>query len=247
VYGGPELYDYIDGGAEIVYEHGFEHVTVQRYRAGEDEMAIELYAMRDPAAALGVYLARCGREAPARGLVDRHTAGRHQLMLVRDRYFVIVDNLSGKAERAAALVDFGRAVASRLPPAGRVEVLDLLPTEGRVAGSERLIRGPLALQAFILLGEGDVLRLGGRITAVAAGYTGGAQGPRTLVIAPYPDAETAARAFAHVRGHLDREIQVLSASGSRLVFRDYSGRVGIVVLSGARLELTLGLGRQPAA
>jgi len=255
VYAGPELYEYIDGGAEVFYELGFERVTVQRYADREDEMAVELYAMRDPAAALGIYLLKVGpapgpagqraTTTPGSGLADRHTAGRHQLMLVRDRYVLIVDNLSGKAERAPALLEFARQVASGLPPAGRVEVLDLLPLEDLVQGSERIIRGPLGLQAFILLGEGDVLRLDGRTTAVAARYGGASLGPHALLVAPYADAEGAMHALTHVEGHLDPEIQLLSRSDTRLVFRDYSGRFGVVAVAGPRLVLTLGLERRP--
>jgi hypothetical protein len=244
VYSGPELYELIDGGAEILFEHGFERVTVQKYALGPDEIVVDLYAMRDAAAALGIYLGRCGDETPAPGLDLRHTAGRHELLAVQGRFYVVVENLSGRAERAADLVAFARALAPRLPEAEPVPVLDLLPTNGRVPGSERLIRGPLALESFIQLGEGDILQLGGRVTAAAAGYQGPA-GRFTLVVVPYADSATARRAFAHVQTHLDREIRPLSRTASRLVFRDYSGTYGEVLLDGARIELRLGLAERP--
>lgn len=244
VYSGPELYELIDGGAEIFYEHGFERVTVQRYALGPDEIGIDLYAMRDAAAALGIYLARCGDETPAPGLGLRHTAGRHELLAVQGAYYVVVENLSGSAERAADLVAFARALAPRLPAAEPVGVLDLLPKEGRVPGSERLVRGPLALESFIQLGEGDALQLGGRVSAAAATYQG-PSGRFTLVVVPYPDAAAARQAFAHVLAHLDPEIRPLARSDERLVFRDYSGTFGEVALSGARIELRLGLAERP--
>jgi hypothetical protein len=244
VYSGPELYELIDGGAEIFFEHGFERVTVQKYALGPDEIVVDLYAMRDAAAALGIYLGRCGDETPAPGLDLRHTAGRHELLAVQGRLYVVVENLSGRAERAADLVAFARALAPRLPEAEPVPVLDLLPTNGRVPGSERLIRGPLALESFIQLGEGDILQLGGRVTAAAAGYQGPA-GRFTLVVVPYADSAAARRAFAHVQTHLDREIRPLSRTASRLVFRDYSGTYGEVLLDGARIELRLGLAERP--
>lgn len=244
VYSGPELYELIDGGAEIFFEHGFERATVQRYVLGADEIGIDLYAMRDAAAALGIYLGRCGDETPAPGLDLRHTAGRHELLAVQGRFYVVVENLSGRAERAADLVAFARALAPRLPAPEPVPVLDLLPTNGRVPGSERLIRGPLALESFIQLGEDDILQLGGRVTAAAAGYQGPA-GRFTLVVVPYADSATARRAFAHVQTHLDREIRPLSRTASRLVFRDYSGTYGEVLLDEARIELRLGLGDRP--
>jgi hypothetical protein len=244
VYSGPELYELIDGGAEIFFEHGFERVTVQRYALGADEVVVDLYAMRDAAAALGIYLGRCGEETPAPGLDLRHTAGRHELLAVKGRFYVVVESLSGSAERAADLVAFARALAPGLPAPEPVGALDLLPEQGRVPGSERLIRGPLALESFIQLGEGDVLQLGGRVTAAAASYQA-PEGRFTLVVVPYADGAAARRAFAHVQAHLDPEIRPLSQAASHLVFRDYSGTYGEVLLDGTRIQLRLGLGERP--
>ena len=244
VYSGPELYELIDGGAEIFFEHGFERVTVQKYALGADEIVVDLYAMRDAAAALGIYLGRCGDETPAPGLDLRHTAGRHELLAVQGGFYVVFENLSGRAERAADLVAFARALAPRLPAPEPVPVLDLLPTPGRVPGSERLIRGALALESFIQLGEDDILQLGGHVTAAAARYDG-PPGRFTLVVVPYADSATAGRAFAHVQAHLDREIRPLSRTASRLLFRDYSGTYGEVLLDGTRIQLRLGLAERP--
>ncbi len=244
VYSGSELYELIDGGAEIYFEHGFERVTVRQYGNRADEIRVELYAMRNPAAALGIYLARCGAETPAAGFDERHTAGRHELLLVRNRFYAVVSDLTGRGQRADALLAFARILADRLPAREPVPVLDLLPREGRVPGSERLIRGPLALQPFVLLGEDDALQLAGRVTAVAAGYQA-ASGRTTLILVPYADAAAARRAFEHLLANLDSEIRPLTRSAERLVFRDYSGKYGEVRLSDARLELTLGLTKQP--
>jgi hypothetical protein len=244
VYSGPELYELIDGGAEIFFEHGFERVTVQKYALGADEIVVDLFAMRDAAAALGIYLGRCGEETPAPGLDLRHTAGSYELLAVQGGFYVVVENLSGRAERAADLVAFARALAPRLPAPEPVGALDLLPVEGRVPGSERLIRGPQALEAFIQLGEDDILQLGGRVTAAAASYQG-PPGRFTLVVVPYADSATARGAFEHVQTHLDREIRPLSRTASRLVFRDYSGTYGEVLLDEARIELRLGLAGRP--
>src|SRR5512146_1704116 len=51
-----DLYGYIDGGAELFLEYGFEQLTVQKYRNGADEFTVEAYRMTDPAAATGIYL-----------------------------------------------------------------------------------------------------------------------------------------------------------------------------------------------
>ena len=241
---GSELYGHIDGGAEIFFEFGFEEATVQRYRSPAGEVVVECYTMSDPLAALGIYLGKCGKETPDQTLAERHTAGRFQLMFVRDRYFVIVDNPAGTPALAAALVEFARFIASRLPESRPVTVFDALPGQGQIEGSRRLVRGPVALEAIATLGRGDILQLGGRTTAVAADY-GDAGGKYTLIVAPYPDAQTAGAAFRNLTENLDSEIKPLTRTGTRLVFRDYDGTFGTVSLVADRLELRLRMRQQP--
>jgi len=244
VFPGSELYGHIDGGAEIFFEFGFEEATVQRYRSRAGELVVECYRMSDPLAALGIYLGKCGKESPDTGLAEKPTAGRYQLMFVRDRYFVIVDNPAGTSALMPALAEFARFIAARLPVSGPVTALDPLPKDGLIEGSRRLIRGPVALEAIATLGRGDILRLGGRITAVAGDYSD-ADGNHTVIIATYPDAEAAAAAFRNLTDKLDPEIEPLAARAARLVFRDYDGTFGTASLAGPRLEITLRLRRQP--
>lgn len=245
VFPADSLYNHIDGGAEIFLELGFEEATVQRYARAGDEVVVECYRMRDAEAALAIYLDKCGAETPSPAFAERHTAGRYQLLLVRDRFFVIVNNPPGTPAVAPALVEFARAIAGRLPPGGDVRAFDVLPREGIVPGSLRLIRGSVGLQEIATLGEGDILSLGGTLTAAAARYTGGAAGDRTLVVVVYPSEAEAATALRHLADHLDPEIRPLTASDRRLVFASYDGTFGVAARAGARLELSLRLKARP--
>ncbi len=244
VFTGSDLYNHIDGGAEIFLEFGFAAATVQRYTRGGEEVVVECYRMDDPDAALGIYLGKCGSETPAPGLAERHTAGRYQLLMVHDRYVVIVGDGTGSASAAAALVEFARAIAARLPAARPADALGVLPTARLIPGSQRIIRGPVALSALVTLGDGDILRLGGKVSAVAGSYEGDG-GRTTLIIADYPDAAAAEAAFSHVAGHLDRELAPVARTEARLVFRDRDGRFGLIDRSGARMTIRLGLGKVP--
>ena len=247
IFPGAELYGHIDGGAELFLEFGFDVLTLQRYRHGEDEFVLEIYRMADPEAALGIYLMKCGRETPDAGFPDRHTVGRYQLAFVKGRYYVLVTLVQGKAELQPVLLEFGRSVAAGISPADAPAVLGLLPREGLVEDSVRLIRGPYALQSVAGgLGEGDLLRLGGRIAAVAGDYGEPGGTVSTRVIAEYPSGEAALAAFRHLREGLDPLLKVLGAGEDRLVFRDRAGRFGVVSLAGSRLDVRLELSSKPA-
>jgi hypothetical protein len=239
-----DLYGYIDGGAELFLELGFEQLTLQKYRSGPNEFAVEIYRMTDPAAATGTYLMKRGKELRDAAFAARHTLNRHQLMFVRDRYFVTVNNLSGADQMQPALVGFGNAVAAKLPPDRIPRELEALPPRGLVPGSERLVRGPFGLQSLYTLGEGDVLLLSGRTAAVAGDYRDGAA-TTTLVLVSYPDAATARKAFANLQRNLDQYLQPVTTTPVKLVFKDYENKFGVVTLGGARLEVHLHVPRAP--
>jgi len=251
VFTGSGLYGHIDGGAEIFFELGFEEVTVQRYVSGSDAVEVELYRMSDAGAALGIYLQRCANrcEAPGAypGLPRYTTLGRSQAMLAQGRFLAIVtaDRVTDAA--SAAMREVASRLARRLPPGSTLEPGAVLPP-GWAPGSLRLIRGPLGLQAIVTFGEGDVLRLGGHLTAAAADYAAAPGTPaHTLIVVEYPDAAGASAALAHLRSGLDSEIRVLRESGSSFVFRDYAGRVGEARSDDRRLTIRLNLASEPGS
>ncbi len=247
VFNGADLYGHIDGGAEIFLELGFDALTLARYRHGEDELVLEIYRMGDPIAAWGIYLAKCGKETPDPSFAERHTAGRYQLAFVKGRYYVLVNNDAGTPEVAKLLLDVGRLVAAGIPAADRPPILDRLPKDGLVPSSVRLIRGRFGLQAVAgTLGDGDLLLLGGKLTAVAGEYRQEGGDRRTLVHADYPSSDSAVAAYANVRGHLDPLLKVLSSGEARFTFQDAAGRFGAVTRDGSHLIVDLDLAAKPA-
>ncbi len=240
-----DLHGYIDGGAELFLEYGFEQLTVQKYRNGSDDFAVEMYRMTDPPAALGIYLMKAGKPAPVAGFVQPHSTGnRYQVMFCRNRYFVIVNNLSGKEPLAPAQTKFAAYIASKLPADAAITELDLLPRAGLVPGSARLVRGAYGLQSVYTLGDGDILLLERKRTAASGDYKS-ATAAYSLIVANYADAAQAKRAFDHLQKNLDRYLKIVDQKPDRFVFEDYSKKYGIVTVTGRRLEARVKLAQRP--
>ncbi len=251
VFAGAELYGYIDGGAEIFLELGFERLTVQRY-SGRDqvgapagsspELQIQIYRMRDTIAATGIYFINCGKESPDPSFPERHTINRYQLLFKRHQYYVVVSNFQGESKLIPAMIECGRVIASHLPAEERTTVLQLLPEEDLDKSSIRLIRGPYGLGPIFTLGEGDVLQLHRSVTAVSGEYQN-AGGRSTLIVVEYPEEEAAVKAFGYLRANLDSYLQVVEAGNRRLVFKDPAGKFGLVSLTGNRLSIRVHLAK----
>ena len=245
VFTSEDLYGHIDGGAEAFLELGFEQLTVQKYKDGANELAVEIYRMKDATAARGIYLARCGKETRDPALKERHTASRQQILLQRHRYYIVLYNTAGGAANAPMLLKAAQAMAPKLPADTPVPVLDVLPAAGLVPGSARVVRGPVSLQALYTLGDGDILQLGGRITGVGGDYKD-ASGSTTLIIVDYPTPAAVGAAFKHLTANLDTYLKPTASTDGRLVFQDYEKKFGVVSVAGRRLRVRLHLTKPPA-
>jgi hypothetical protein len=231
------LYGYIDGGAELFLEFGFVGLDVQ----GD----IESYRLTDAAAALGVYLAKCGVEAPWADVRARNTGGDYQLMAVKGTLFMIVKNLDGDPAARPAMVAAANALLDVEPAADALAIWEELPAVGRVPGSEFLFRGRFALDPVFTFGEGDVLQIEGHALGAGARYTdaAGAEVRRLAIV--YLDAAAAGAALAHLVANLDPYLTVIDHRNDRLVLRDHAGRFAVVQQFGRRLEIALDLVARP--
>lgn len=246
VFKGANLYGHIDGGAEIFLELGFDRLEVQRYARGEEEeVSVEVYRMDDPAAALGIYLMKCGLEATVSSFDERHTASKYQILFQKGSTYVTLYNMTGEEEPGSALLDFAKALAKKIPAGEAIDPFASLPANKRIEGSERIIRGPFTLQRVFTLGKGDILLLENNATAVAASYGDGDGESFTLILVDYPDAAAAVSAFRNVKANLDPYLEVISSDDSALEFKDYSSRFGKVEVNDSRLELLVNLAESP--
>ena len=239
------LYNVIDGGAELFLEMGFVDLRVQKYTGGGVEIAVEAYRMENAAAALGIYLLKCGRETPLAGIADRNSGDSFQLALLRSDHFIFINNFSGRRELLPVMSELARQLGAVIPAGEAVRELDVLPVAGRMPGSELLLRGPYSLQAVYTLGDGDVLMLGGRRFATAASYLDGTGAGHTLIVAPYGDVAAAALAFANLRRSLDPYLEVLEEAGDHFVFKDFQNLFGMAERRDQRIEVRVKMAQRP--
>jgi hypothetical protein len=243
---GQELYGHIDGGAELFHEFGFRDLRVQRYTHGPDELALKIYRMTSPEAALGIYLMKTGAGVPHPDIPARNTANRFQLTMLQGDCFVQVNNFAGADSLVPIAAALGRAALAALPADEPGPLLARLPQEGLVPGSERLVRGPFALEPVYTFGSGDVLQLGGRVFGVLGTYRDDRGEPYRRLVIDYSSAKEARAAFDHLLANLDPHLEIVARAAASFTFRDYRDLFGKVGREGRTLEITLDLDAAPA-
>ncbi|MFQ5789420.1 MAG: DUF6599 family protein [Acidobacteriota bacterium] len=157
-YRADNLYNFINGGAEVYLEYGFVQVISQEYAWEEDSIICTVYEMEDPQAAFGIFsYTRSPQKSPL-SLGDGAVMGAFQLAFWQDRYFVIVESFSQSEKLRQALAHFARRISRNIgdhadPPA----LLQSLPPEQLILGSEKLLKGRLAVDSLFFLGAGGLV------------------------------------------------------------------------------------------
>jgi len=240
-FGGSRLFDHIDGGAELYLEFGFKTLGVQRYAKGEDELVLEVYEMAGPESALGLYLMKCGIETPLAAIAARNSSEAAQFTILKGRYFLHVNNPSGREGLVPAMAALANRALETAP-----DLLAMLPAEGLVPGSAALFRGPVGLQAVFTLGEGDILDQRGDVFGASGTYEEFRDGRSSLILVEYPDAARAAAAYAGLAARLDPYLTVIQKGASAFVFEDFKKEYGRAELKADRVEIRVGLVSRPA-
>lgn len=239
------LYNVIDGGAELFLEMGFTDLQVQKYGCSASEIAVEAYRMENEAAALGIYLLKCSKETPLPGIAERHSGDRFQIVLLKNNYFIFINNFGGREDLLPVMTTLAKEVGASIPAGTPVHELDILSAANRVPGTELLLRGPYSLQSVYTLGAGDVLLLGGKTFAAAAVYREASGQSYTMIMAPYADGVLAHSAFANLRRNLDSYLQVLGGGADFFNFKDFQNLFGRAEIRGKEIVILVKLTQQP--
>ena len=89
-YDGNSLWGYINGGADLYLEYGFESVIVHEIEFRSKTIRFDLYRMSDPKAAFGIYSVYSFRCDSIAGPGEFNCGTRWQLQAVRDNYYLSV-------------------------------------------------------------------------------------------------------------------------------------------------------------
>jgi len=184
VFKGEDLYEMIDGGADLYLEYGFTEAAVARYAApSQGTLQVEVYRMADDAAAYGVYSAnQAGQGTP----LDIGQAARqfdYYLAMWKGDCFVSITVTDSAGDARSALRRAATATAARIQRSGEVpSLLSRLPARDLV--EKRFFRGPLGAANCYPFAGNDPFR----VREGACGFYPGLR----LLLFRYPDAEQAA-------------------------------------------------------
>jgi hypothetical protein len=137
VFDADNLWEYIDGAAELYVGYDVQTCTTGDVSSGDLVVTLDLYDMGDPLNAFGVFSReRTGERTAVSGATEARVSPPYLALLLKGSTYAKVNVLEGELteQNARTLLE---GLAAQLPGDAALPVeLERLPREGRVAGTE---------------------------------------------------------------------------------------------------------------
>ncbi len=142
-----DLFIYINGGAEIYHEYGFEKIIVQNYSTTNGKsISLEIFEMTGPDAAYGIYTFKRSQDGKS---IEAGRQGRlegYYLNFWKGKYLITLTGFDEDKETINGLINIANAVDAKID--GKSEIPSLvkrLPEQGLIKPSIKYIKGNIGL------------------------------------------------------------------------------------------------------
>jgi hypothetical protein len=243
IYTTENLFEYIDGGAELYLSYGLASVLARTYtREGEPDITVDLFDMGSSENAFGVFSHSRETIDSAFGQGSQYTKGL--LLFWKDRFYVsILASPETKASKAAVFA-LARSLEAQIPNEGPLPgVLAYLPQDSLIAESVRYFHHYIWLNSHYFVSDENILHISEHTEVVLAKYGGGDKRWYLVVVEYTSDMEArlARTDFAiHFLPEMDLE-PVAQIEDSTWAGCRGAGSVLAVVFNAPTREIAMGL------
>ena len=172
-YGRDNLYDYINGGAELYLSYGFKKCINRTYLLPEQpDIVVDLFDMGTSQNAYGVFSHSMETVEDAYGQGSQYSEGL--LLFWKDRYYVSIMSYPETTESKNALLTLGKGIETAIRGEGPLpEVLNLLPQASLIRESVRYFRHYAWLNSHYFIADSNILNINDSTDALLAKYRDG--------------------------------------------------------------------------
>lgn len=205
-YTGKELYDYINGGAELYISYGLVSMTGCKY-TGENlpQITVEIYEMTSPANAYGVYTQSRDKEEQDYGQGSQSFSDF--ILFWKDCYFVIVNTQEVVPESEKAIKYLAGVIDKSIPKTGNIPaIINCLPKENLVPAGFLYFHHYIWLNAYYFIADYNILNIDEKTDAVSAKY-GESDARSYLLLIEYPDETKTEKAYKQLQAKYAPELK----------------------------------------
>ncbi|MGM0530096.1 MAG: DUF6599 family protein [Bacteroidota bacterium] len=188
-----ELYDYINGGAELYLNYGFRKLAQRIYKFGEEnEIKAEIFDLSAPKNAYGVFSYSKDTANMEIGQGGQYLGG--SLIFWQDRYFVSIYAKKETDEIREEILHMGRKISDAIGTTAELPaVFKVIPERSLVKGSTFFFYHHAWQNKFRYISNENIFNIDDHVNALLNQY-GGPQNRYYLLIVEYPDRKQARKA-----------------------------------------------------
>jgi len=137
IYDGGSLWGYMDGGADLYLEYGFQKLTSQTVTCDDVSFQVDIFEMNNPLSAFGIYSVnrfRCKEGSDT--LVSNDCLNAYQYQIVAGKHYINIVNQVGSSKAIETSLQIGRLFEQKLK--GQPEVAFPNEIKKNLTGNNRI-------------------------------------------------------------------------------------------------------------
>jgi len=224
-----DLYEHIDGGADVYLDYGLVAMLHEEYKASSTDITLDIYDMGAQSNAFGIYAAESSPDYHFLPIGTEGYGTDEILNFFQDEFYVKLSAFSDKEKTGPVMERFAQAVSRNIGPSGSLpEFLSLFPPQKLVSHSCKFVKKSPLGHDFLA-------------PAIMASYAWGEK-QTFLVITKAPDPQGAMKKVEQLRSYFGRSGKVVPqpglASGAFLGSNQFEGEA-VFLASGSYVILCI--------
>jgi hypothetical protein len=239
IYNRQNLFDYIDGGAEVYLAYDFQKLIVQEYSPAlkdslqEKSITVEIWQMKSSADAYGVFSLDQEGEKIKIGQMGVYYDGL--LRFWKDVFFVSI--LMPEGDYKDVIFKLGDQINRKIQKEGKLpQLVSIIPSDSLIPGSAYYFHKQITLNNLYNFSDQSILNLSVETNCALADYKLGNDSLKLLLI-QYPDTIMATRAKTNMRSvYLEKgtpaESKIFKTGDGKLIGMDVASNYLIIIFEG---------------
>jgi hypothetical protein len=189
-----ELYDYINGGAELYLQYGFKKMAKRIYKTeNESEIKAEIFDLKEPKNAFGVFSYSKDTSNTEIGQGGQYIGG--SLIFWQDRFYVSIFAHKDDPQTKEKILELGRKISEGIGTKGTLpSSYQLIPERSVVKGSTFYFHHPAWQNKYHYISSDNIFKINKQVKAFITQYK--KEGNKYfLLLLDYPEKKAARKAY----------------------------------------------------
>jgi len=234
IYTADNLYELVNGGADLYFEYGFGKVANGSFTYEGKEIQVDIYQMENDSAAYGIYSFYLSPNSVALDIGDDAALMDYYLSLWKGNYFVSLTAYESDRISVAGLKIIAAEIAVKISESGYAPGIMKLFSEF----SEEERRGAKYLKGKLAA----INQYNTRISSIY-NFTDGAvifSGESKIFVFRHDSTDKCESVFNFISGEIDKEEEVISRNDNVILYKDNHGKYAHVEKAGNYHLLVVG-------